>query len=68
MRALVKGNSALERDHTTNAILNNDSAGYKAALMRKKHSKKVANEFNALQNEVSGLKDLVKILIEKLDK
>ena len=68
MRALVKGNSALERDNETNAILNNDSVGYKAALMRKKYSKKVANEINELQNEVSGLKDLVKILIEKLDK
>lgn len=68
MRVLVKGNSTLERDNETNAILNNDSAGYKAALMRKKYSKKVTNEINELQNEVSGLKDLVKILIEKLDK
>ena len=68
MRLTVEGNDSLERDNKTYAILNNDSVGYKAALMRKKYSKKVANEINELQNEVSGLKDLVKILIEKLDK
>jgi len=68
MRAIVKENTSLERDSKTNAILNNDSAGYKAALMRKKHYKKSAEEINELKNEVSELKDLVKTLIVKIDK
>jgi len=68
MRSIVKENTALERDHTTNAILNSDAAGYKAALMRKKHHKKSAEQINELKNEVSELKDLVKRLIVKIDK
>ena len=68
MRLTVKENTALERDQTTNAILNNDSAGYKAALMRKKYNKKSAEEINELKNEVSELKDLVKTLIVKMNK
>jgi hypothetical protein len=68
MRLTVEGNDSLERDNKTYAILNNDTAAYKAALLRKNYSKKVASEINGLQTEVSELKDLVKILIEKLDK
>jgi len=68
MRLIVKDNTALERDQTTNAILSNDSAGYKAALIRKKYHKKSAEQIDELKNEVSELKDLVKTLIVKIDK
>jgi len=68
MRAIVKENTSLERDNKTNAILNNDSAGYKAALMRKKYHKKSSEEINELKNEVSELKDLVKTLLVKMNK
>tara|TARA_B110000483_G_scaffold193547_1_gene230333 strand:- start:5935 stop:6141 length:207 start_codon:yes stop_codon:yes gene_type:complete len=68
MRLTVKDNTALERDQTTNAILNNDSAAYKAALLRKKYSKKSSKEINELKNEVSELKDLVKTLLVKMNK
>lgn len=68
MRLIVKDNTALERDQTTNAILSNDSSGYKAALMRKKYHKKSAEQIDELKNEVSELKDLVKTLIVKIDK
>jgi hypothetical protein len=68
MRLIVKENTALERDQTTNAILSNDSAGYNAALLRKNHHKKSAEQINELKNEVSELKDLVKTLIVKMNK
>lgn len=68
MRLIVKDNTALERDQTTNAILSNDSAGYKAALIRKKYRKKSAEQIDELKNEVSELKDLVKTLIVKMNK
>lgn len=68
MRLTVKENTALERDQTTNAILSNDSNGYKAALTRKKYRRKSAEEINELKNEVSELKDLVKTLLVKMNK
>jgi len=68
MRAIVKENTSLERDSKTNAIINNDSAGYKAALLRKQYNKKSSEELNDLKNEVSELKDLVKTLLVKMNK
>lgn len=68
MRLTVKENTALERDDKTNAILNNDSSGYKAALLRKKYNKKSAKEIADLKGEISELKDLVKTLIVKMNK
>lgn len=68
MRLIVKDNTALERDELTNAILNNDSAGYEAALLRKKYHKKGKEEVDELKNEISELKDLVKTLIVKMNK
>lgn len=68
MRSIVKENTALERDHTTNAIINNDAAGYKVALLRKKYNKKSSEELNELKNEVAELKDLVKTLLVKMNK
>lgn len=68
MRLTVKENTSLERDNKSNAILNNDSAGYNAALLRKKYSKKSAEEIQELKGEISELKDLVKTLIVKMNK
>jgi len=68
MRLTVKENTALERDVKTNAILNSDSSGYKAALLRKKYNKKFAEEIKELKDEISELKDLVKTLIVKMNK
>tara|TARA_R110002153_G_scaffold265488_2_gene428180 strand:+ start:112 stop:318 length:207 start_codon:yes stop_codon:yes gene_type:complete len=68
MRLIVKENTALERDQSTNAILNSDSAGYNAALLRKKSYKKSTEELNELKSEISELKDLVKTLIVKMNK
>lgn len=68
MRLIVKDNTALERDQETNAILNNDSVGYQAALLRKKYNKKTSEEINELKSEITELKDLVKTLIVKMNK
>ena len=57
MRLIVKDNTALERDQKTNAILNNDSIGYQAALLRKKYNKKTSEEikFSTLPVSVSKI-------------
>lgn len=68
MRLKVKENTALERDQSTNAILNNDSAGYNAALIRKKYHKNSLKEVANLKDEITELKDLVKTLIVKMNK
>lgn len=68
MRLIVKDNTALERDQKTNAILNNDSVGYQAALLRKKYNKKTSEEINELKSEIAELKDLVKTLVVKMNK
>ncbi len=68
MRLIVKDNNALERDELTNAILNNDSAGYEAALLRKKYHKKSSKEINELKDEITELKYLVKTLLVKMNK
>ena len=68
MRLKVKENTALERDARSNAILNSDSAGYSAALMRKKYHSNTSKEVANLKSEISELKDLVKTLIVKMNK
>lgn len=68
MRLKVQENQSLERDSITNAILNTDSEGYSAALLRKKNKSNTEKRFNELQSEISELKDLVKTLIVKMNK
>tara|TARA_B100001093_G_scaffold302627_1_gene288624 strand:- start:330 stop:536 length:207 start_codon:yes stop_codon:yes gene_type:complete len=68
MRLTVKDNTALERDNSSNAILNNDSKAYQAALLRKKYNRESSEEFKNLKSEISELKDLVQTLIVKMNK
>lgn len=65
---LVKDNHKLERDLKTKAILSNDTAGYRAALAKRKLRKDKEKEFNDLKNRVDNLTSLVEKLVEKLDK
>jgi len=68
MRLKVQENAALERDPESNAIVNTDSDGYNAALARKHNKRMVKGEIDDLKSEVSELKDLVKTLINRLNK
>lgn len=64
----VKGHSNLVRDPYSKAIINTDSKAYDAAVERRRLAKKKQNEFNELKQEVNELKDLIQILLKKIDK
>lgn len=67
-RLKVEGDETLERDTSNQAILSNNQTGYRAALARRNYLIKQKEEINNLKDEVSEVKNLLKTLIEKIDK
>lgn len=67
-RLLVKENRKLERDTNSKAVLSNDLDGYRVALARRAARKSREKEFNTLKNKVEDLTNLIRNLIEKIDK
>lgn len=67
MRIPVEGNPGYYRDSESGAIINASDSEFQAYLNEKKRRTSELSEFNALKNEVSELKDMMKIIISKLD-
>ncbi len=67
-RLRVEERKDLERDTNSNAILSNDTAGYRRRLTQKKIHLEKTKEIQDLKTQVDKLTNLVDNLIEKLDK
>ena len=67
-RLKVKERNDLERDTYNKAILSNDDLAYNNRLAIKKQFLKKRDEINELKDKVNQLENIVKNLIEKVDK
>ena len=64
----VENSGSLYRDPDTGAIVNRNDSEYDAYLKNKRIASQKAQEIDQLKNEVSELKDMMKLVLEKLDK
>ena len=64
----VEGHQNLVRDPHSKAIINTDARAYHAALLRKNKNLEKEKEMIELKSEVGELKQMVQLLLEKLDK
>tara|TARA_S200002703_G_scaffold113509_3_gene99039 strand:- start:1268 stop:1474 length:207 start_codon:yes stop_codon:yes gene_type:complete len=62
----VEGHDNLVRDKQTGAILNNDSSSYQSYMRQKQVKLSERNEIEKLKSEVGEIKDMLKVIIEKL--
>ena len=67
MKIPVEGNPGYYRDSESGAIINDSDSEFQAYLNEKKRRVSELSEFNTLKNEVNELKDIMKIIISKLD-
>tara|TARA_B100000035_G_scaffold49529_1_gene38100 strand:- start:3889 stop:4101 length:213 start_codon:yes stop_codon:yes gene_type:complete len=63
----VDGHSTLLRDEHSTAIVSNDTNSYELYKRRRETFKVQKNEINTLKDEVSEIKNLLNILIEKVN-
>ena len=64
----VEGHQNLVRDPHSRAIINTDTSAYQSALLRKRKYLEKEQEMIELKSEVNELKQMVQLLLEKLDK
>ena len=62
----IEDEDTLIRDNASKAVINTDVDGFNAYMNKKRSITKQQKEFNDLKTEVTELKDLVKILIDKI--
>ena len=62
----IENEDTLIRDNASKAVINTDVDGFNAYMNKKRSIAKQQKEFNDLKTEVTELKDLVKILINKI--
>ena len=62
----VEGHNDIVRDETSQAIINTDTEQYRSVMRRRQLISNQKNEINALKQEVTEIKDLLKDIIEKL--
>ena len=67
MKIPVEGNPGYYRDSESGATINDSDSEFQSYLNEKKRRTSELSEFNALKNEVNELKDMMKIIISKLD-
>ena len=60
----VKDHDNLAKDTRSKAVISTDEVGYRAALIAKERRKKL----DKLENDVSDLKNMLSMIIQKLDK
>jgi hypothetical protein len=65
-KAKVEGNPTLIRDLNNNAILNIDKVGILNAKSARAHKRSSQQELNALKNEVTELKSMMREILERL--
>ena len=68
MKIKVKDSGSLYRDEESGAILNCSNSGYDSYLKLKKQKIEEGNEMDKLKNDVDELKDMMKLILSKLDK
>ena len=64
----VKDSGSLYRDEESGAILNCSDSEYDRYLKLKQQKLRESNEMDKLKNDVDELKDMVKLILNKLDK
>lgn len=67
MKIPVEGHSGLYRDANTGAILNCDDAAYVNYMKTKELKIKEKQEIQNLKNDVNEIKDMMKLILSKLD-
>jgi acyl-CoA hydrolase len=67
MKVPVEGNPGYYRDTESGAIINCSDSEFQAYLNQKQKKLSEISEFNNLKSEVSELKEMMKIIISKLD-
>ena len=64
----VENSGSLYRDPDTGAILNCNDSEYDSYLKNKRIAAQKSQEIDQLKNDVSELKNMMKLILEKLDK
>lgn len=64
----VENSNSLYRDSETGAILNCSDSDYENYLLLKRKRMQEIAEVDNLRNEVSELKSMMKVILDKLDK
>ena len=64
----VKDSGSLYRDEESGAILNCSDTEYDRYLKLKQQKLRESNEMDKLKNDVDELKDMMKLILNKLDK
>ena len=64
----VKDSGSLYRDEESGAILNCSDAEYNSYLKLKEKKMKEVSEMDKLKDDVDELKDMMKLILSKLDK
>ena len=64
----VKDSNSLFRDEESGAILNCNDAAYNNYLKMKENKMKEVSEMDKLKDDVDELKDMMKLILSKLDK
>ncbi len=64
----VKDSGSLYRDEESGAILNCSDSEYDRYLKLKQQKLRESNEMDKLKNDVDELKDMMKLILSKLDK
>ena len=64
----VKDSNSLYRDEESGAILNCYDAAYNNYLKMKENKMKEVSEMDKLKDDVDELKDMMKLILSKLDK
>ena len=67
-RLKVRDNLTLERDLSTNAIINTDSSSYESMLVRRKAFLEKDAQIASLQNDVDSLKAMHAQMAEQIQK
>lgn len=65
-RPVIEDNKSLEREMTTGAVLNRDSASLRAALEAKKKKKEQQERLQKLEGEVAELSNKIDTVLEML--
>ena len=68
MKLKVKDSGSLYRDEESGAIINCSNSQYDEYLKLKEQKMKEVSEMDKLKNDVDELKDMMKLILNKLDK
>jgi hypothetical protein len=64
----VKNDPSLARDTRTSAILNTDNRNLANYKLARSHQQKIVNKQQSMEGDISDIKDMLKLLLEKVSK